>query len=85
MTSFELTQLDCGSGTTGPVIVTWETENATAVGIAVDTASPTSFRPAGPTTVVVACDGQPHGVTITPRSDAGPGVPDTQEVDPTAS
>ncbi len=80
VTSFELSELDCGSATTGPVTVTWETQNATAVEIAVDTASPTSGGPSGSTTVVVACDGEPHAITITPESDAGPGVPDTKEV-----
>jgi hypothetical protein len=80
VTSFELSELDCGSAMTGPVTVTWETENATAVEIAVDTASPTSGGPSGSTTVVVACDGNPHAITITPRSDSGPGVPDTKEV-----
>ena len=80
VTSFDLSELDCGSAMTGPVTVTWETANATAVEIAVDTASPTSGGPSGSTTVVVACDGEPHAITITPRSDSGPGVPDTKEV-----
>lgn len=80
VTSFELSELDCGSATTGPVTVTWETENATAVEIAVDTASPSGQGPSGSTTVVVACDGEPHAITITPQSDAGPGVPKTEEV-----
>jgi hypothetical protein len=68
VTSFDLSELDCGSAMTGPVTVTWETENATAVEIAVDTASPTSGGPSGSTTVVVACDGNPHAITITPRA-----------------
>ena len=80
VTSFELSELDCGSATTGPVTVTWETENATAVEVAVDTTSPTSGGPTGSTTVVVACDGNPHAITITPESGAGPGVPETKEV-----
>ena len=80
VTSFDLSELDCGSAMTGPVTVTWETENATAVEIAVDTASPTSGGPSGSTTVVVACDGNPHAITVTPRSDSGPGVPETKEV-----
>jgi hypothetical protein len=80
VTAFELSELDCGSATTGPVTVTWETENATAVEIAVDTATPKSGGPSGSTTVVVACDGEPHAITITPQSDSGPGVPDTKEV-----
>jgi hypothetical protein len=80
VTSFELSELDCGSATTGPVTVTWETENATAVEIAVDTAPPKSGGPSGSTTVVVACDGEPHAITITPESDSGPGDPDTKDV-----
>ena len=80
VTSFELSELDCGAATTGPVTVSWETENATAVEIAVDTTSSTAFGPSGSTTVVVACDGEPHAISITPRSDAGPGVPETKEV-----
>lgn len=81
VTSFELTELDCGSATTGPVTVTWETEHATAVEVAVDTGSTTALGPSGSTTVVVACDGEPHAITITPQSDAGPGVPETKEVE----
>ena len=80
VTSFELSELDCGAATTGPVTVTWETESATAVEVAVDTASPTGGPPSGSMTVVVACDGEPHAITITPQSDAGPGVPETKEV-----
>jgi hypothetical protein len=81
VTSFELSELDCGAATTGPVTVTWETEAATAVEIAVDTASPTPHGPSGNTTVVVPCDGSPHAITITPQSDSGPGVPETKEVE----
>jgi hypothetical protein len=80
ITSFQLSKLDCGAATTGPVTVTWETEAATAVEIAVDTAAPTAHGPSGSTTVVVSCDGEPHAITITPRSDAGPGVPETEEI-----
>lgn len=80
VTSFELSELDCGAATTGPVTVTWETENATAVEVALDTAAPTPYPPSGTATVVVACDGQPHAITITPQSDSGPGVPETKEV-----
>jgi len=81
VTSFELSELDCGAATTGPVTVSWETEGATAVDIAVDTGTPSGFGPTGSTTFVVACDSEPHAITITPRSDAGPGVPETKEVE----
>lgn len=80
VTSFELSDLDCGAATTGPVTVTWETESATAVEIALDTAAPTAYPPSGTATVVVACDGDPHAITITPRSDSGPGTPETEEI-----
>ena len=44
VSSFDVSDLDCGSATTGPVTVTWETEDATAVEIAVDTAVPDERR-----------------------------------------
>lgn len=80
VTSLEVTELDCGSSTIGQVTVSWETENATAVEIALDTEAPTGFSSEGETNVDVPCDGEPHAVTVTPQSDAGPGVPDTQEI-----
>ena len=80
VTSFELSDLDCGAATTGPVTVTWETQNATAVEIAVDGGVADGLRAERFHDVVVACDGEPHTITITPESDAGPGVPDTKEV-----
>jgi hypothetical protein len=42
--------------------------------------APASFGPTGTTTVVVPCDGEPHTITITPLSDAGPGEADSEEV-----
>ena len=63
------------------VSVSWETENATAVDLAVDTAAPLGFGPSGSTDVTVPCDDAPHAITITPRSDAGPGVPETEQVE----
>ncbi len=60
--------------------VTWETENATAVEIAVDSFTPAGFGPSGSTTVVVPCDDASHTITITPRSDAGPGEPESEDV-----
>ena len=49
--------------------------------VAVDTAAATAFGPSGSTDVAVGCDDVPHAITITPRSDAGPGVPQTEEVE----
>ncbi len=83
VSSFELTELDCGAATTGPVTVTWETEDATAVEIALDTGTPTAYPPSGSAVFVVACDRSPHAITITPRSDSGPGVPETKEIEGT--
>jgi hypothetical protein len=62
--------------------VTWETENATAVEIGVDSFSPKGFGPSGTTDVVVPCDDESHTITITPRSDAGSGEPQSKDVSP---
>ena len=70
----------CDGAANVTVSVSWETENATAVEIALDTAAPTGFGPSGSTDVSFPCDDAPHAITITPRNDAGPGVPETQEV-----
>ena len=80
VTSFDVSELSCDGATSASVTVTWETENATAVEIALDTAAPTGFGPSGSTDLTVDCDGSPHAITITPQSDAGPGVPDTEQV-----
>jgi Pentapeptide repeats (8 copies) len=80
VTSFDVGDLSCGGATTAPVTVSWETENATAVEIAVDTVSPAGFGPSGSTSVVVPCDGESHQITITPRNDAGSGEAESKEV-----
>jgi hypothetical protein len=82
VTSFDVGDLTCGGATTAPVTVSWDTENATAVEIAVDGGTPAGFGPAGSTEVVVACDSASHTITITPRSDSGLGEPQTEEVSP---
>jgi uncharacterized protein YjbI with pentapeptide repeats len=82
VTSFDLGDLKCGAATTAPVSVTWETANATAVEIAVDSFSPAGFAPSGTTNVVVPCDDESHTITITPESDAGTGEPQTKDVSP---
>jgi hypothetical protein len=82
VTSFEVGDLTCGAATTAPVAVTWETENATAVEIAVDNFSPGSFGPSGTTNVVVPCDDESHTITITPQSDAGTGESEAKDVSP---
>ena len=81
MTSFDVGDLACDGATSAAVSVSWETENATAVQIALDTATPTGFPPSGSTTVAVPCDSAPHAITITPESDSGPGTPETEEVE----
>ena len=82
VTTFDVGGLTCGAATTAPVDVTWATESATAVEIAVDTFTPKGFGPSGATVVAVPCDGQSHEVTITPQSDSGPGEPETKTVSP---
>ena len=82
VTSFEAGDLSCGAATTAPVSVTWQTENATAVEIAVDTFSPKGFGPSGTADVVVPCDDESHTITITPESDAGQGEPQSKDVSP---
>ena len=78
--SFDVGDLNCGSGQTAPVAVSWDTENATAVDIAVDSFTPAGYGPSGSTSVTVPCDGSSHDITITPRSDAGSGEPETKTV-----
>ena len=80
VTSFDVGDLSCGAAATAPVEVTWATENATAVQIAVDSFTPAGYAPSGSATVTVPCDGESHDVTITPRSDAGSGEPETKTV-----
>ena len=82
VTSFDLGNLNCGAATTAPVTVTWQTENATAVEIGVDSFSPKGFGPSGTTDVVVPCDDESHTITITPQSDAGAGEPQSEDVSP---
>jgi len=80
VTSFDIGDLTCETAANVPVSVSWETENTTAVEIALDTAAPTGFGPSGSTDISVPCDDAPHAITITPRNDSGTGVPETQEV-----
>ena len=80
VTSFDVGDLRCGAATTAPVAVTWATENATAVEIAVDSFTPAGFGPTGSTNVVVPCDDASHTITITPRNDSGPGEPESEDV-----
>ena len=80
VTSFDVGDIQCGAASTAPVTVTWETENATAVEIAVDSFTPGAFGPSGSTNVVVPCDDESHTITITPRSDSGSGEPESKDV-----
>jgi hypothetical protein len=82
VTSFDVGDLSCGGATTAPVSVSWETENATAVEIAVDGGTAAGFGPAGSVDVVVPCDSASHTITLTPRSDSGLGEPETKDVTP---
>ena len=80
VTSFDVDDLTCETAGNVPVSVSWETENATAVEIALDTDPSTGFGPSGSIDISVPCDDAPHAITITPRNDSGVGVPETQEV-----
>ena len=80
--SLEVGDVSCGSATTAPATVTWATEEATGVAIAVDDFTPKSFGASGSTDVVVPCDDESHEITVTPRNDSGPGEPETEDVSP---
>jgi hypothetical protein len=82
VTSFDVGDLSCDSGTSASVTVSWTSENATAVEIGVDSSSPAGYGPSGSTAVAVPCDGASHTITITPQSDAGPGAPRSEKVSP---
>ncbi len=82
MTSFDVGDLNCGAATTAPVSVSWQTANATAVEIGVDSFNPAGFGPSGTSNVVVPCDDESHTITITPQSDAGQGEPQSKDVSP---
>ena len=81
VTSFDVGELICDGAGNVPVSVSWDTENATAVEIALDTDQPTGFGASGSTEIPVPCDDAPHAITITPRNDAGVGVPETKQVE----
>jgi hypothetical protein len=80
VTSFDVGDLVCGGAVTAPVDVTWATQDATAVDIAVDDFTAIRRGPSGTTTVTVACDGESHRISITPKSDAGLGETETKDV-----
>jgi hypothetical protein len=82
VSSFDVGDLSCGAATTAPVAVSWATENATAVEIAVDSVPPSGYGPSGTTNLVVPCDGESHTITLTPQSDLGPGEAESEEVSP---
>ena len=78
--SFDVGDLTCETAANVRVGVSWETENTTAVEIALDTETSTGFGPSGSTDIWVPCDDVPHAITITPQNDSGTGVPETREV-----
>jgi hypothetical protein len=80
MTSLEVGDLDCSEGSIGTIFVTWETANATAVDIVVDSGDPAGAGPSGALTLTAPCDGEEHEVSITPLGDDGPGQPETRTV-----
>jgi hypothetical protein len=78
--TFDVGDLSCGGAASGTVTVTWTTDAATAVEIAVDGEAPSGYGPSGSADVDVPCDGASHMVTITPRSDSGDGAPESTDV-----
>jgi len=74
VTSFEVGDLACGHGVAAPVSISWKTENATAVLIALDNSSPTGYGPGGSTQFYVPCDAKVHRISIVPLSDTGQGA-----------
>ena len=80
VTTFDLTDVNCGFAVTAPVTVTWATANATAVKIEVDEMSLEGFGPSGTTTLLVPCDDEAHDIAITPESDAGSGETETKTI-----
>jgi hypothetical protein len=80
VTSFDVGDLVCGGAVAAPVDVTWATQDATAVDIAVDDFTAIGRGPSGTTTVTVACDDESHQISITPKSDAGLGETETKDV-----
>jgi hypothetical protein len=82
ITSFEVGDLSCSHGVAAPVTISWKTESAIAVKIAVDKSSPTGYGPEGSTEFYVACDGAAHTISITPLSDTGRGATQSEVVSP---
>jgi len=80
VTSFDASDVSCTAAVTAPVEVTWNTENATAVFIAVDEMTPKEFGLSGSTTVLAPCDDESHEITITPESASGRGETETEIV-----
>ena len=80
VTSFGVDDLRCGAAVTAPVEVTWSTEGATGVGIAVDDFSPAKAGPSGTMTITVPCDDNSHQITITPLGESGIGEAETHNI-----
>jgi hypothetical protein len=78
VTTWEVGGLDCKETTesTAPVSVSWTTENATAVELAVDGSPPGAspgYGPSGSAELPVPCDDQAHTLSVTALDDAGSG------------
>jgi hypothetical protein len=80
VTSLEVGDLDCSEGSIGTIFVSWETANATAVDLVVDSGDPAGAGPSGAVTLTAPCDGSEHEVSVTPLGDGGPGEPETRTV-----
>ena len=80
VTSFDVSKLVCGAAVTAPVNVTWTTEGATSVDIAVDDFPPAKGGPSGTKVVTVPCDGDSHQIALTPTGTGGAGETQTKDV-----
>ncbi len=78
--AFDVGNLRCGGAATAPVDVTWATEGATGVAIAVDNVTPVRLGASGTRAMLVPCDDNPHGISITALADSGPGETETKEI-----
>lgn len=80
VTSFEVGDFRCGGAVSAPVDVTWATEGATAVEIAVDNFTAVRLGASGTRTALVPCDDMPHQISITAIGATGPGETETKDV-----
>jgi hypothetical protein len=86
VTSFTVGTLDCPAGATqAPVVVSWQTETATAVELAVDgqpAGASAGYGPSGTANLPIPCDGKTHKASVTALNDSGAGQTVSKQVGP---